>query len=75
MLGCARAFHKQYTGKHLLIAGRTTCKRPYDGDKLTSDSALRILMYEFPQKVILFGTQIRYIHQKCLTENLPIVTL
>lgn len=56
LYGSAKAFQKRYpNSKHILISGKPNLKRPFDSDKLTSDSILTLLNKDYPNTVTLFG--------------------
>ena len=44
-------------GRVLYLFGHPSMNRPYDHDKLTSDSLLRVLTTEQRSRVLLMGTQ------------------
>jgi hypothetical protein len=49
---------------HILIAGRPTLKRPFDGDKLNSDNLITLLQLKNPHNLTVFGMSARYLPQE-----------
>lgn len=48
-------------GEMMFLCGKPFLRRPYDGNKGTSDNILTVIKDEFPQRnITLFGTQKAY---------------
>jgi len=63
--GSALALRQSYPENHhhILIAGRPTLKRPFDGSKLTSDNLITLLQSHNQHNLTVFGMSKRYLPQ------------